>query len=208
MFFGSRHCFKSKLAAYLGALLAWSALEQGDRVGGLVIGNSERHEIRPQRARKTAMAWLNLLLIFNQRLQRQTQLRSEQSLLAALTDLRRAARPGSTIYLISDFHGIEQPQVREQLFALARHCELFALFIFDPLEQELPPPALYTVTDGDRRFMLDSGARTLRDRHQRQFSERREFLQKLMNSLAIPLIDFSTDAPPLQPFNIRTDRKR
>src|SRR5689334_18156294 len=52
MFFGSTHCFKSKLAAYLGALLAWSGLEQGDRIGGLIIGNSERREIRPRRTRK------------------------------------------------------------------------------------------------------------------------------------------------------------
>ena len=35
MFFGSQHCFKSTLACYLGALLAWSGLNQGDRVGGL-----------------------------------------------------------------------------------------------------------------------------------------------------------------------------
>ncbi|HSB97975.1 MAG TPA: DUF58 domain-containing protein, partial [Spongiibacteraceae bacterium] len=42
MFFGSRTCFKAKLAAYYGALLAWAALQQGDRIGGLIIGNNER----------------------------------------------------------------------------------------------------------------------------------------------------------------------
>ena len=34
MFFGSSHCFKSVLAAQLAGLLAWSALEAGDRVAG------------------------------------------------------------------------------------------------------------------------------------------------------------------------------
>jgi uncharacterized protein (DUF58 family) len=209
MFFGSRHCFKAKLAAYLSALLAWSALERGDRIGGLIIGNSERREIRPRRTRKTAMSWLNLLLAFNRQLQRSTQLRNgEQSLLNALTDLRRIARPGSAIYLISDFHGVEHPQVREQLYALARHCEVNALFIFDPLEKELPAPALYTVTDGSARFVLDSGAAAVRERHRKTFAERRAHLQKLLNSLAIPLIDCSTSEPPLQAFGARGKRSR
>ena len=35
MFFGSQFCFKSVLAAQLGALVAWSALSDNDRVGGL-----------------------------------------------------------------------------------------------------------------------------------------------------------------------------
>ena len=33
MFFGSQHCFKSVSACYLSALLAWSGLNNGDRVG-------------------------------------------------------------------------------------------------------------------------------------------------------------------------------
>lgn len=209
MFFGSRDCFKSKLAAWLGAVLAWSALEHGDRVGGLIIGNDERREIRPRRTRKTAMSWLNLLLAFNRRLQRNTRLPgAELSLLNALRDLRRIARPGSAIYLLSDFHGCEHPQVREQLYALARHCDVTALFIFDPLEAELPPPALYTVTDGAQRFQLDSGDRRVREQHRQRFAAHHETLQRLLNSLGIPLLDISTSAPPLQAFGARAQRKQ
>lgn len=199
MFFGSHNCFKSKLAAYLGAWLAWSGLEQGDRIGGLVIGNRERQEIRPRRSRKTIMAWLNALLVFNHALQRDSQLPSaEQSLFDALTDLRRIAKPGTTIYLIGDFHGSEHPQIREQLHAIARHCEITALFIYDVLERELPPPALYTVTNGSARVTLDSGDRQLRDRHRATFEQRLQHIRKLFRSLAIPLIEISTDEPPLQ----------
>jgi len=206
MFFGSSHCFKSKLAAYLGALLAWSGLEQGDRVGGLVIGNNERREIRPRHTRKTAMLWLNTLLHFNSALRRDTQLAgladspldaAAQSLSIALTELRRIARPGSAIYLISDFAGIEQPSMRDQLHALARHCEITALFIFDPLEIELPAPALYTVTDGQQRFTLDSGDQQLRVKHRNAFARHRAQVQQLMNALAIPLLDISTALPLL-----------
>lgn len=204
MFFGSTHCFKAKLAAWLGALLAWSALERGDRVGGLVIGNDERREIRPRRSRRTTLSWLSLLLDFNRRLRRDTQLRGgERSLLDALVDLRRIARPGSSIYLLSDFRGVEHPQVREQLFALSRHCEINALFVFDPLEAELPPPALYTVTDGAQRFTLDSGVRAQRAQHRRHFEAHRDAVRQLCGSLGIALAEINTDEPPLQALGSR-----
>lgn len=199
MFFGSRNCFKSKLAAYLGAWLAWAGLERGDRIGGLVIGNTQRRDIRPRRTRKTAMIWLNTLLTFNRALQRNQELfSSEQTLLAALADLRRIAKPGSSIYLVSDFRGCEQPQVREHLHAIARHCEIIALFIYDELERELPPPALYTVTDGSARMTLDSGDSRVRERHRATFTQHLEHTRQLLRALAIPLLEISTDEPPLQ----------
>ena len=210
MFFGSQHCFKSKLAAYLGALLAWSGLEHGDRIGGLIIGNHERREIRPRRTRKTAMAWLNALQTFNRQLTRDSRLPStEQSLLRALSDLRQIAKPGSSVYLLSDFCGSEQPQVREHLHALARHCEITALFIFDPLERELPPPALYAVTDGSARVTLDSGDNQLRQRHRTAFDRHLQHTRQLLQALAIPLLEISTDEPPLQQLTaIRTTHRR
>ncbi len=209
MFFGSRHCFKSKLAAYLGAWLAWSGLEHGDRIGGLVIGNRERHEIRPRRTRKTAMAWLNALLTYNRALQRESNpLSIEQSLLDALADLRRIAKPGSTVYLISDFRGAEHPQVREHLHAIARHCEITALFIYDVLERELPPPALYAVTDGNARHTIDSGDRRLRERHRELFEQHEQYTRQLLQSLAIPMLEISTGEPPLQQLTTANSRRR
>ncbi len=199
MFFGSRHCFKSKLAAYLGAWLAWNGLQRGDRIGGLVIGNHTRREIRPRRSRKTVMAWLTALLDFNRALNRTSQLpSSEQSLLDMLADLRRVAKAGSAIYLVSDFRGSEHPQVREHLHAIARHCEITALFIFDPLERDLPPPALYALTDGNARRTIDSGDRTLREKHRRSFEQHLQHTRQLLQSLAIPMLEISTDEPPLK----------
>ena len=209
MFFGSRHCFKSKMAAYLGALFAWSGLEQGDRVGGLIIGNNERREIRPRRTRKTTMLWLNNLMTFNHALKRETQLTdAHASLATALTELHRVAHPGSAVYLISDFYGIEHASIRDQLYALARHCEITALFVFDPLEAELPPPALYTVTDGERRFTLDSGDTMLREKHHTAFAQHRETINVLMNSLAIPVLEINTTLPPLAQLSPLRGRRR
>jgi uncharacterized protein (DUF58 family) len=215
MFFGSRTCFKAKLAGYLGALLAWAGLQQGDRIGGLIFGNDGRHEIRPRRSRKTALLWLNALYDCNRRLRRDTHLAgtgdttadAATSLVAALADLRRIARPGSAIFILSDFAGFGDPQVRELLYSLARHCEITAVYVFDPLERELPPPALYMVTDGVRRAVLDSGAGALRERHRADFEQRRAALQQLLTGIGIPLVDAPTDQPPLAIFRQQRARQ-
>ena len=57
MFFGSQHCFKSVLAAQLASLLAWSALNNGDRVGGLVFNDNQHREFRPRRSRNRIGKW-------------------------------------------------------------------------------------------------------------------------------------------------------
>ncbi len=55
-----------------------------------------------------------------------------------LSNLRRIARPGSSLFLISDFRGASQERAREHLFELAKHTELTAVACADPLESELP----------------------------------------------------------------------
>ncbi|HSB98120.1 MAG TPA: DUF58 domain-containing protein, partial [Spongiibacteraceae bacterium] len=113
---------------------------------------------------------------------------------------------------VSDFAGTEhqqaRDQVRELLHSLARHCEITALFISDPLERELPPPALYTVTDGTQRVALDSGENTLRAQHRAAFEQRLQMLQQLFAGMAIPMLEASTEQPPLALFRQGAARRR
>jgi uncharacterized protein (DUF58 family) len=198
MFFGSRHCFKSALAAYLGALFAWAGLARGDRVGGLVIGNDGRSDLRPHHNRRALMHWLHTLHDYNHRLHRDSRLAggAGDSLHAALNDLRRIARPGSALFLISDFSGAEQAGALQPLQTLARHCDVTALIVGDPLERELPPPGRYTVSDGVRRLTLESGDARLRQRHREQFAARRDSLRSALNGMAIGALEIDTGQAP------------
>lgn len=204
MFFGSRTCFKSTLAAYLGALIAWAGLHGGDRIGGLVLGNDGSGDVRPRHTRATATLWLQTLHEYNRRLHAHNTgaLNTGATLAQALLELRRSARPGSAVLLISDFAGADDARVREQLQRLAQHNVLVALRIFDPLERELPPPERYTFTDnngadGRGRVTLDSGDNVLREKHRVHFAAHTEFLRGLFGGLGANLINIGTDEPPL-----------
>jgi len=62
LFFGSKVRFKSVAAARLGVMLAWSALGEGDRVGGIIFNDEGHDEIRPRRSRKSVLHLANKVL--------------------------------------------------------------------------------------------------------------------------------------------------
>jgi len=195
MFFGSSHCFKSVLAAQLAGLIAWSALDAGDRVGGLVFNGAEHREIRPRRSRKTVLALLSEVAAYNSALPL-TCASEPGSFAEMLGNLRRIARPGSSLFLISDFRGASREHAREHLFQLAQHTELTAIACSDPMEAELPRGGRYAVTDGTQRSELHTGNRALRKTFRDEFQQQRTLLSRDLLRLGIPLLQAGTDRAP------------
>ena len=195
MFFGSSHCFKSVLGAQLASLIAWSALDAGDRVGGLVFNGVEHREIRPRRSRKTVLALLSQVAAYNRDLPL-PEPSAEGSFADMLSNLRRIARPGTSLFLISDFYGSSQEHAREHLFQLAQHTELTAIACSDPLESRLPRAGKYAVTDGSERSELHTADSKLRHAYEQRFQQRREVLTQDLLRLGIPMLQASTDRAP------------
>jgi uncharacterized protein (DUF58 family) len=193
MFFGSRYCFKSVLAAHLGSLLAWAALANGDRIGGLVFNEASHRDIRPRRSRKTVLALLSQLERYNRAL---PEIDGQAGFADLLDRLRRIARPGSSVFLISDFHGADAERARASMYQLAQHTEITAIHCTDPLERELPRAGRYAVTDGEARSELQTADAGLRRRYREEFEQLRQSLGDDLGRLGIPLLAASTDAPP------------
>jgi uncharacterized protein (DUF58 family) len=195
MFFGSTHCFKSVLAAQLASLLAWSALDSGDRIGGLVFNGVEHRDIRPRRSRKTALALLSHVAHYNKALPLAGADKPE-SFAEMLSNLRRIVRPGSAIFLVSDFHGADQELAREHMFQLSQHAEITAISCTDPMEGELPRGGHYAVTNGEQRSELHTADRKLRTRYRSHFTAQQDALSKDFQRLGIPVLRATTNSPP------------
>ncbi len=199
-FFGSSQCFKSVLAAHLAALVTWSALNNGDRVGGLVFNDSQHRDMRPRRSRKTVLAILSEVTRYNSALplQAQTQAQASEDRFAdMLANLRRIARPGSSVYLISDFSGAQTQRAKEHLFELAQHTEISAFVCRDPLEMALPRAGLYAVTNGHEQAQLSTADAALQRAFADSASQRAYALSYALRGLGIPLLEFSTAEAPL-----------
>lgn len=195
MFFGSSHCFKSVLAAHLASLLAWSALDGGDRVGGLVFNGQTHREIRPRRSRRTVLALLSEINNYSHTLPL-AEPSAADSFDAMLSNLRRVARPGSSIYLISDFEGVESDSARKHLFQLAQHTQVTAISCSDALEGKLPRAGRYAVTDGQQRSELNTADRKLRREYRESFEQRQQQLHEIMQRLGIPVLNAHTHEAP------------
>ena len=107
MFFASQGMFKSVLAAKAAALLAWSSTQHNDRLGGIIFSEEQHNELRPKRGKSATLHFLQQLAKHsawdkNNRNAMTDSIIESQSAEHALNRLRRVAKPGSLIFLISD----------------------------------------------------------------------------------------------------------
>lgn len=147
MFFGTRRSFKSVLAAQCAAVIAWAALGHGDRVGALVLGDESEKDFRPKQRAQHVLQILRCINEYNHKLEQHGQTEVRSTLSDSLNHLKHSLKPGTTLYLISDFFDLTDED-RETLFSIKRHNHVVALQMLDPLEREAPPPGLYGVSDG------------------------------------------------------------
>ncbi len=191
MQFATRGVFKSVQAKKLAALLAWVASQKGDRIGGQVFSQSSCKELKPQNGKHSVLHFLNALVIpdiaegndftFNQ----------------ALFRLSQHARPGSLVYIISDFRGINE-QTENYLLKLSEHCDVVLIFVYDPLENGLPTQGRYRFTHDDKDVLVDTSDKQRLTNYQLRFEERLRKIKRISSRRGVALIQCSTQADPVQ----------
>ena len=192
MFFGTQSCFKSVLAAKAAALLAWSAVQHGDRLGGLVFSENLHHELRPKRGKASSLHFIKML---SEHPAWDDYKHSEQNNVAgsqALQRLRRVARPGSLIFLISDFRYLDD-KAEASLAQLSRHNDVVMIFINDPLEAHLPPAGFYRVSDGENEINLNTRDAKNRTDYAQRFQQHEQHFRDLSKKLGMYFLNLSTD---------------
>lgn len=203
MFFASQNMFKSVLAAKAASLLAWSSTQHNDRLGGFIFSEGQHTELRPKRGKSATLHFLQRIAEHeawdsNNQLNTETEKYSAEH---ALLRLQRVTKPGSLVFLISDFRNINQPgqaDLESSLAKLAKHNDLVMLFINDPLEQTLPPAGNYEITDGTNNISINTGDPALRTKYQQRFKTHQQYLKDICTKLGIFYINVPTDKPLLE----------
>jgi uncharacterized protein (DUF58 family) len=120
----------------------------------------------------------------------------ELQLTQAMAALRRVARPGSLIVILSDFQAFSRT-AQSYLSSIARHNEVLALFINDPIERELPPPGRYRLVSGEAELAIDTYIKTARSDYANAFEQRRHALETFCHRYGIHLLPLSTEDDPI-----------
>ncbi len=199
MHFATRGCFKSVNATRAAALLAWAAHHRGDRLGGLIFGDTTHRELRPRLGRQAALRYVHELVNHPDWHggDQQPMQDEEPPLTRAMAALRRVAHPGSLVVISSDFIGFSRA-AQSYLAGVARHNEVLAVFINDPLERELPPPGRYRLVSHDEEMAIDTYARGVRKDYTQAFDERLEELETFCQRYGVHLMQMSTEDDPVQ----------
>lgn len=171
MLFGTRIAFKSVVAARLAALIAWTAVRQGDRVGALCYSADKHNEFMPRSRESAVLPILASLCEYTRQFDPANHTHAPKSLSEALLRLRRVAKPGSIIVLISDFYQMNE-DCASHLSRLRAHNDILVYHVCDPLELSPPPPERYAVTDGEQDLLLDMTNKTVRNEYQHWCEQR------------------------------------
>lgn len=204
MFFGTRGSFKSVLAAKTAALLAWSAAQHGDRLGGLIYSEKQHDELRPKRGKSGALRLIHRLSNHsawddyannqqhpdNQYLAKQADLKHAAA--ESLHRLRRVTHPGSLIFLISDFRHFDRLAER-YLAAMSGHNDVVMIAIHDPLERRLPAAGHYRFSKGKTIVDVDTRNQKTCTDYQQKFENRQRQLKKLCRKLGVFYLSLSTE---------------
>ena len=193
MFFATKGAFKSVIAARVAALISWAAVANGDRVGALIF-NGKHQEMQPRGGSKGALRLFRLLIQAADPVtgvQVSMEKTENTGLDSALKRCRRVAKPGSLIFILSDFYHISE-ETNAQLLRLRQHNDVVAIQIVDPLEQSPPPAALYGVSDGQHKGIIDTRKRSQQLRYVEWCNEHHAVVAQAMQQRAIPLLRIST----------------
>ncbi|TWA92321.1 DUF58 domain-containing protein [Bradyrhizobium stylosanthis] len=191
MFFGSRRAMKSVTAAEAAAIGAWRVLGSGDRIGAVVFNDRELAEFRAKRSRSTVLQILAAIATYNRALSVGNGATATPAMLnRSIEQVRRRALHDAVVIVISDFDGADD-QTRSMMGEMARHNDVVALLVHDPLQSDLPPSASMTVTDGDLQIRLDVGRDSVRKDIERATRERVGGVLAWSHQIGVPVLPLS-----------------
>jgi len=191
MHFATRGVFKSVLAAKLAGLLAWTAENHDDRIGGQIFSENSCYELKPQNGKHGVLKFFNALV------KSYGQTSYSVTFEHALARLTQHVRPGSLVYIISDFRGMND-QAETHLAKLSQHCDVVLIFIYDPLESSLPTKGRYRFADDERDITIDTRDLQRLFSYQQHFIERQQQISSVAKKLGLVFIQCKTTDDPLQ----------
>ncbi|MXP63568.1 DUF58 domain-containing protein [Roseomonas sp. M0104] len=199
-FFGSVHATKAAVIAEATALAAWLSLRFGDRVGAIVFGDDGLEEHHPQRSRAAVMRVLGALAA------RAAALPAAPPrpvgagpLNAALARAEAIAGHDWLVLVAADLQAFDLA-ADQAIGRIARHNDVIAVTVSDPLERALPAPPWQgrATADGARVVVLDPGRGGLGAKVRAAHERRLEAVRRGGIRLETPVLPIGTeeDAAP------------
>lgn len=197
--FGSVNSSKRELAAEVASILAFSAIQNNDKVGLLLFSDEVELFIHPKKGRMHTLRLIREMLYFRPR-------RRGTNLAAALEYLNKVVTRRAVVFLISDF--LDEGYARPLAVAARRH-DLVAIPVVDPGEEDLPDVGLVTFEDPEtgEQIEINTSSRALRGAYLALEEKRKRGIEQELRKLGIDMIPLRTNEDYLRVLRAFFDRR-
>lgn len=189
--FGSENQSKMDLSIEICAVLAFSAIKNGDKVGLVLYTNEIEKVIPPKKGRKHVLRLIRDLLTTEPK-------GTGTDISEALSYVNRLLNRRAIVILASDF---QDENYDRQMKITSRKHDLVNILINDQLENELPDLGLIPLKDAEtgEEILVDSSSEKVRREYQKKRKIRKEKLRDRFLRMQIDTIDLNTNRSYIRP---------
>ncbi|MCH5220982.1 MAG: DUF58 domain-containing protein [Muribaculaceae bacterium] len=184
--FGAKGVEKREMIAEIAATIAFSAIQNNDKIGAIFFSDHVEKFITPKKGRKHILFLIRELLDFQPQ-------SSGTDIAQAVKYFSDALKRRCTMFLISDF--IDNSDYRTPLsVAISRH-DVMAIQVYDKRDSEMPNVGLMQVLDlesGMSRWVDTSSSRT-RKAYNKWWYDRQQQMSTTLHSTRVDYVSVATD---------------
>lgn len=184
--FGTSTQLKRDLVTEIAATLAFSAIQNNDKIGVIFFSDRIEKYIPPKKGRKHILYIIRELLDFQPESQR-------TDIAMATAYLTRIMKRRCTSFIISDFYD-RKDFLLEMEIANRKH-DVVAIQVYDQRAKELPNVGLMNVLDAEtgHEMLIDTSSRKLRRAHTAYWLNREEDLRRTFSKSRVDWTSVATN---------------
>ena len=189
--FGSNKNFKKELATEIGAVLAFSAIKNNDKVGVIFFSDIIEKFIPPKKGKKHILRIIREIISFKPS-------SKKTDLSVALEYFNSVINRRSICFILSDFISTS---FKKPLKIASRKHDVVALKLIDKREEIIPNIGLVPIEDAEsgKKIIIDTSSKFFINRLLEEKNKRNNKLKSLMNESSVDLINLYTGEDYVKP---------
>lgn len=184
--FGAEGVVKQEMITEIAATLAFSAIQNNDKIGVIFFSDKIEKFIPPKKGRKHILRIISELLDFKPE-NRGTDI---GYVLQYMTD---AIKKRCTTFIISDF--IDDHDYYKPLSIASRKHDVTAIQVYDKRDTQLPNIGLMRITDAELGTdkWIDTGSQKVRQAYSKWWYERQQYMTGTAQKCKVETASIATD---------------
>ncbi len=184
--FGSISAFKKDVITEIAATLAFSAIQNNDKIGVILFSDKIEKFIPPQKGRKHILYIIRELIEFKPQ-------SLNTNIEFALKYFTNVIKKRCTAFIISDF--IDDNDFDNAMMIANKKHDLVALQVYDRRDAELPHVGLVKMNDAEtgKRVWIDTSNRRLRMMYKADWDSKQLKFKNLLRKASIDGVSMKTD---------------